>query len=144
MTYTYRKAEETDKEAIFKLYGLAMSGLISEIWGWNERWQKDDFSACFDPRNITLAHLGEELVGYSHVEHRGDKLFIRMIAVHPAHQGRGIGSKLLESVIASAVEQSTGIELEVFKINAEAKKLYEKYGFAVQGETPASYVMVRA
>lgn len=118
-----------------------MRGYVSEIWGWDQQWQENDFSAHFDPKGITLVHEEHELVGYSHVENRGGQLFIRMIVVQPHHQRKGIGSKLLESVIASGNEQSKGIGLEVFKINDEAKKFYERYGFNVEDETSSSYVM---
>lgn len=139
--YSYRKAEQTEKEATFKLYCLVMRGYISEIWGWYERWQENDFSAHFDPSSITLVYRERELVGYSHVENRGGQLFIRMIVVHPHHQRQGIGSKLLESAIASGKEQSKRIGLEVFKINNEAKKFYERHGFNVEDETSSSYVL---
>lgn len=144
MTYSYRKAEQTERDALFKLYCLVMRGYLSEIWGWDERWQENDFSTHFDPKGITLVHKEHELVGYSHVENRGDQLFIRMIVVHPHHQRKGIGSKLLESAIASGKEQSKSIGLEVFKINGEAKKFYERYGFNVESETTSSYVMSHA
>ena len=121
-----------------------MHGYISEIWGWDEQWQENDFSVHFDPEAMTLVRKEHDLVGYSHVENRGNRLFIRMIVVHPHHQRNGIGSKLLGSVIASASEQSKSIGLEVFKINNEAKKFYERYGFNVEGETPSSYIMVHA
>ncbi|TNC99904.1 MAG: hypothetical protein FD118_3583, partial [Rhodocyclaceae bacterium] len=142
--YSYRKAEETDREAIYQLYCLVMRGFISEMWGWDERWQESDFSAHFDPQGITLAQREHELVGYSQVENRGVQLFIRMIVVHPHHQRKGIGRKLLESVIASGNEQSKGIGLEVFKINSEAMKFYERFDFTVEGENPTSYVISHA
>ena len=141
MTYFYRKAEQADRATLFKLYCLVMRSYVSEIWGWDEQWQENDFSTHFDPEGITLAHNERELVGYSHVENRGGQLFIRMIVVHPHHQRKGIGGKLLESVIASGKEQFRRIGLEVFKINHEAKKFYERYGFDVEGETASSYVM---
>lgn len=141
MTYSYQKAEQTEKEAIFKLYCLVMRSYVSEIWGWDEAWQDNDFSTHFDPKRITLVHKERELVGYSHVENRDGQLFIRMIVVHPHHQRKGIGRKLLEWVITSGKEQSMSIGLEVFKINHEAKKFYERHGFHVEGETSSSYVM---
>lgn len=121
-----------------------MRGFISEIWGWDEQWQKNDFSAHFDPQGITLVHQEHALVGYSHVENQGGPLFIRMIVIHPHHQRKGIGRKLLESVIASGNEQSKGVGLQVFKINDGAKKFYERFGFNVEGEIPTSYVMAHA
>lgn len=144
MTYAYRKAEETDREAIYQLYRLVMRGFISEIWGWDEQWQRTDFSTHFDPHGITLAYQEHELAGYSHVENRDGQLFIRMIVVHPHYQRNGIGRKLLGSVIASAGEQSKSIGLEVFKINEVAKTFYERHGFNIEGETPSSLIMVHA
>ena len=118
-----------------------MHDYISKIWGWDDQWQENDFSSHFDPEGITLVHKEQKLVGYSHVENRGVQIFIRMIVVHPNHQRKGIGSKLLESVIAEGKEQSKVIGLEVFKLNHEAKKFYERYGFNVEDETSSSYVM---
>lgn len=144
MTYAYRKAVVADREAIYQLYRLVMRGFISEIWGWDERWQRADFSTHFDPRGITLAFDEDQLAGYSHVENRDTQLFIRMIVIHPHHQRKGIGKKLLESVIASAGEQSRNIGLEVFKINDVARAFYERHGFNMVGETPTSQIMVHA
>jgi ribosomal protein S18 acetylase RimI-like enzyme len=141
VTYSYRKAEQTERDAIFNLYYLVMRGYISEIWGWDEQWQENDFSTHFDLQGITLVCKEHELVGYSQVENRGGQLFIRMIVVHPHHQRKGIGSKLLESAIASGKKQSKSIGLEVFKINDDAKKFYERYGFNVESETTSSFVM---
>jgi ribosomal protein S18 acetylase RimI-like enzyme len=67
-----------------------------------------------------------------------------MIIVHPHHQQKGIGTKLLASVIASASKQSKRVELEVFKINELAKAFYERHGFNVEGETLSSFIMVHA
>ncbi|MFQ5469727.1 MAG: GNAT family N-acetyltransferase [Gammaproteobacteria bacterium] len=114
---------------------------VSEIWGWNQLWQENDFSIHFDPNDITLVHKGRELVGYSHVENQGSQLFIRMLIVHPHHQRKGIGKKLLEAVIISGKENSKKIGLEVFKINSDARKYYEIQGFNVEDETSSSYVM---
>lgn len=144
MTYSFRKAEQADRDAIYRLYCLVMRILISRIWGWNEQWQENDFSEHFDANNITLVYKGVELVGYSHVENRDDQLYIRMIIVHPHYQGKGIGTELLVSVIKHGKLQSKSIGLEVFKSNNRAKEFYIKYGFIIEGETPSSYVMSHA
>lgn len=118
-----------------------MRDSISRIWGWDEQWQEKDFAAHFDPESIMLVYKEEELVGYSHVEDQGVQLYIRMLIVHPHYQGKGIGSKMLASVISSGRRQCKNIGLEVFKINNKAKEFYERYGFNVEGETPSSYIM---
>ncbi|PWB43140.1 MAG: hypothetical protein C3F19_03565 [Rhodocyclales bacterium] len=144
MICTYRRAEEADREAIYRLYRLVMRGLISRIWGWEEQWQLDDFASHFDPHSISLACQGRTLAGYSQVEHRDGLLFIRMMVVHPGFRRNGIGRKLLGDAIASADMQSESIGLEVFKINNKAKAFYESHGFMIEGDTTSSYIMVRA
>ncbi|MCU7871613.1 MAG: GNAT family N-acetyltransferase [Candidatus Thiodiazotropha sp. (ex Lucinoma borealis)] len=144
MTYSHRKAEQTDGQAVYKLYCLVMRGYISKIWSWNEQWQKDDFTANFDHNNIMLVYNNHELIGYSHVENRSTQLYIRMIVIHPKHQQKGIGSKLLKSVIMSGKEQSKSIELQVFKINDKAKEFYVRHGFTVRGENTTSYILVHS
>lgn len=140
---TLRTAQAGDRAAIQAIYRPAMKDLISEIWGWDEVWQQADFSAHFMPEGITLACLGQTLAGYSQVEDRDGRLFIRMIAVHPQHQHCGIGGVLLESVIASADRLSRPVSLEVFRINAFARAFYERHGFVVEAATPHGLVMCR-
>jgi len=67
-----------------------MRGFISEIWGWDEQWQRTDFATYYDPQGITLAFQEHELAGYSHIENQDGQIFIRMIVVHPHHQRNGI------------------------------------------------------
>lgn len=144
MTYAYRKAQESDREAIYQLYRLVMRGFISEIWGWDEQWQRTDFATYYDPQGITLAFQEHELAGYSHIENQDSQIFIRMIVVHPHHQRNGIGTRLLASVIASAGKQSKNVGLEVFKINKVARAFYERHGFNTEGETSSSLIMRNA
>lgn len=118
-----------------------MNGYISEIWGWNEEWQKNDFAAHFNPEGMTVVYEENELVGYSHVENNNGQLYLRMMVIHPIHQKKGIGKKLLGLFISVGKKQSKSLVLEVFKINIEAKIFYEKYGFSVVSKTPASYVL---
>jgi len=65
MTYSYRKANTSDKKVVFDLYCLIMSEFVTEIWGWNEEWQVEDFDNYFIPENITLVHKRNNLVGFS-------------------------------------------------------------------------------
>ena len=141
MTYDYRKAQESDRETIYQLYRSVMRDFISEIWGWDEQWQRTDFATYFDPQGITLAFQEHELAGYSHIENQDGQIFIRMIVVHPRHQRHGVGKTLLASVIALAGKQSKNVGLEVFKINEVAKLFYERHGFTIEGETLSSFIL---
>jgi ribosomal protein S18 acetylase RimI-like enzyme len=56
------------------------------------------------------------------------------MGVHPDYRGQGIGSRLLRSALARARE--TGLEcvdLDVYASNVRAVRLYEQFGFEVEG-----------
>lgn len=141
MNYSYRRASSSDKKAIFDFYRFVMREFIEKVWGWNEEWQLDDFEKRFIPENINLVYFGNDLVGYSQLDDQFSCKHLRMLVIHPAHQGNGIGTNLLRLIISSNKEKSVQLSLEVLKINTNARKFYEKRGFTVERETSTSYVM---
>lgn len=141
VTYIFRKATEIEKKAIYNLYCMVMKRFISEIWGWDEKWQKNDFSTHFNAKEITVVYQRNELVGYCHVENHNIQLYLRMMVIHPSHQKKEIGTKLIKAFISSGKEQAKNLELQVFKINTRAKIFYENNGFIVESEKPNSYIM---
>lgn len=82
-----------------------------------------------------------EVLGYGGMWIVFDEAHITTLAVHPAYRNRGIGTLLLESLIALARRRLVGrITLEVRPSNAAAKHLYHKYGFRVRGVRRRYYV----
>lgn len=54
--------------------------------------------------------------------------------VHPEHQGRGVGGRLMEELLATGDRLGLErIELEVFPDNPRAVRIYEAAGFALEG-----------
>ncbi|WP_211227063.1 GNAT family N-acetyltransferase [Terrimonas ferruginea] len=61
--------------------------------------------------------------------------YIDCIGVDPAHQGKGLGSKIIAFLVQEFVgEQNEILGLLVDKNNPGAKRLYLKSGFAIVGE----------
>ncbi|CAA9200458.1 hypothetical protein FLA105534_03105 [Flavobacterium bizetiae] len=68
-------------------------------------------------------------------ETQSDEFYIDSLGVSPNHQGKGIGSKMLQFLIEEFVtknKQTLGLLVE--EENPGAKKLYLKLGFKVIGE----------
>jgi ribosomal protein S18 acetylase RimI-like enzyme len=62
------------------------------------------------------------------------------ISVHPAHQGRGIGRRMIESALAEFRRQSySSITLAVTSANTSALHLYESCGFRTIHTFPVFY-----
>jgi ribosomal protein S18 acetylase RimI-like enzyme len=78
---------------------------------------------------------GQSLVGYAMAQRDTDgQIILYGLYVHPAWQGKGIGSALLEAVVAR-FPRSPVIRLEVLKDNAAAIAWYARRGFEAYGET---------
>lgn len=80
---------------------------------------KTEYQVAFNPEDETQA--GE--------------YYIDCIGVSPSQQGKGIGSQVLQFLIANYVEQEGKVlGLLVDEDNPKAKRLYDRLGFEVVGE----------
>ncbi|MGO1866806.1 MAG: GNAT family N-acetyltransferase [Sphingobacterium sp.] len=68
-------------------------------------------------------------------ETQAGELYLDCLAVHPEWQGKGIGSLLINHLIARfAQHEDSVLGLLVDENNRHAKRLYERLGFRVVGE----------
>ena len=64
------------------------------------------------------------------------ELLMDGIVVHPEHRGRGIGSQLLVRVVELARQRGyRTVRLDVVDTNPNARRLYERHGFAATKTT---------
>ena len=63
------------------------------------------------------------------------------LQVLPAHQGRGLGSRVIHDLMAEAASSGRGFGLSVEKDNPRARALYERLGLVVVGEDRDDHVM---
>jgi ribosomal protein S18 acetylase RimI-like enzyme len=98
------------------------------------------FDGRTDPRDVLVAVVDGAVAGYASIgpavpvpsnEH---VLMIDGLAVDPAHQGRGLGRRL----VAAAVEEARArgarrLRLRVLGHNPAARRVYEACGFVVEG-----------
>ena len=98
-------------------------------------WTANSFFTFFirDDTWFGCAFEGEKLVGYAGLMLIPPEGELVNIAVDRDCQGRGIGTQMLEYLLAEAEKRGiTDIFLEVRISNAPARKLYEAAGFTFQ------------
>jgi len=139
--YTLRPATPADFDFLFALHRAAMRAYIEPIWGWHEDWQLEYFREKYDSRQRQIIQVEGQDVGVLVVERRADELYLGLIELLPAFQGRGIGAAIIRGLIAQARAEGRPLELHVLRTNAPARRLYERLGLRVVAEEPNRYRM---
>jgi ribosomal-protein-alanine N-acetyltransferase len=106
------------------------------------RWTESQFagSLALDTALALVAFEGGRAQGFILCQIVGDEAEILTFCVHPAARGRGIGTDLLNAVLAAAKQQKAHrIFLEVAVDNAAALALYNKTGFRITGKRHRYY-----
>lgn len=87
-----------------------------------------------DTRSYTVALEAGNVVGYAGLCVYPDEAFVQTMAVAPDHQGRGLGARLLQTLLAEAGRRGRGtVSLEVRADNPVAQRLYARHGFRRAG-----------
>jgi putative acetyltransferase len=142
MTITVRRTEPGDYEALQRIFESP-----SVVWGTlqlpfpsGEQWRKRlaeppeglfSLVACVE-NNEVVGHLG-----LSTFPNRPRRRHVGQIgmAVRDDWQGKGVGTALMQAAIDLADKwlNLARLELEVYHDNAPAIRLYEKFGFSIEG-----------
>ena len=78
---------------------------------------------------LILLYADEQPVGTVWLTHDHRRLYIHHMAVHPEHQGRGLGKLLIQAALRYAARLKLQAKLEVHAGNAPANRLYASFGF---------------
>jgi ribosomal protein S18 acetylase RimI-like enzyme len=135
-----RRATSDDYAFAYRVHRAAMRESVEQTYGWDETWQENYFRDHFDPAERRIIRYGRIDVGVFSVEDREDSLFLRLIAILPEYQHRGIGTNLIRRLQRRAKEDGVPVTLQVLKVN-RARELYERLGFVLTGETDTHYQM---
>lgn len=104
-------------------------------------WTPGNFADAIDSGYLCkVAQLEGEMVGYAVMMPAVDDVQLLNISIAAEHQGKGLGSELLESMMALARElRMQRMLLEVRPSNAAALGLYRKHGFTEIGQRRGYY-----
>lgn len=138
--YTLRAATQDDYEWLRQLHHAVMRESLERIRGWNEAQQDTYFRASFDPDQLQIVEMGGEDVGVLSVVRRADELYVRDIQVVGLHQGKGLGTALIQDIQTEALERGLPVTLRVLRAS-RARRLYEQLRFVTTGETAVDYTM---
>ena len=125
MDYELRPATFEDYPYCYRLTKRNMYELFYRHWG---GWVPAEFRRGFVIRNISIVIIAGKRAGYLNVIKEPQPVYVANFQLSPAWQNRGIGTKLLNRLLATHSRDS--IQLTTFEDNP-AKRLYERIGFVV-------------
>jgi L-phenylalanine/L-methionine N-acetyltransferase len=134
-----RAAEPSDAEAIYDIFSSARAQANTLQLPWVSLEQRRTWFERDPNRHSIVAVVDGRVVGHAslHLEsapRRRDCGWIGM-AVHDEFQGQGVGTALMRALLelADGWYCLRRLELTVFADNAPGVRLYEKFGFAIEG-----------
>lgn len=133
--YRTRSAKESDVPALYAIHRDAMFAYVNQTWGWDEVDQIQRFQKYASASPLQVIEVDGQPAGFVHIEYTLDAVDIVNIELSSKVQGRGLGSLLLNQLIADASERGVPVILQVLKVNSGARRLYERLGFKVISET---------
>lgn len=148
MDITIRRSQTADAAAMAQLmsHPEVLPGLLQLPHASTEQWEQR-LKNNLTPSGTDLplvAVAGGEVVGSAGLHAAGPALRRRHVmhlglAVAPQAQGRGVGKALMAALIDYADNwgQVLRIELGVFVDNERALKLYQRFGFEIEGRQRA-------
>ena len=104
---------------------------LIEAVGWGRRGDAAWDRICALSALLVTVWDGDDIVGMGRVLDDGTMCMVYDIAVHPDHQGRGIGSRIMARIVDHLKSQSyQSVGLFAWAANPMNVPFYEKFGFA--------------
>jgi ribosomal protein S18 acetylase RimI-like enzyme len=126
MDLSLRPAGPEAAEFLYSLMAEAIREYVTAIWGWDESFQRTQFTDRLNPSaGQSLSVHGHAVVS---VERRPDEIFLSNLYIMPSRQNHGLGTSLIRGLIAEADERGVPITLYVLIVNSRARALYERLG----------------
>jgi ribosomal protein S18 acetylase RimI-like enzyme len=123
-----RSATPADAEFCYQLHKAAMGEYITAVWGWDEQVQRAFHQRAFNPDRWQIITAGQADVGMLDVESRPGETYLARIEIHPGYQGRGIGTRIIGSLLEEAERTGQDLVLDVLTVNRRAQALYRRLG----------------
>ncbi len=142
----YRQAGMEDTDLCYRIKTRSIKPYVRAVYGWDEEFQSIFHRETFRPENTRILSLGEhedDVFGYIETEYREKETWLANILIDESFQGRGLGGFILRRLIKESLAKGLPVRLEVFRVNAGARKFYDRLGFKAVTRDRIKWVMER-
>ncbi len=142
MTWTLRRAEPGDVEAIADLRASVMRPDLQRLGRFDEHRVRQRFRDSFSPDHTSVIETDGGFAGCVTLRPGQDAWWFEHFYLAQELHGRGLGSAVLRELLDLADAEGVTVRLNVLQGSA-AQRLYERHGFTVETEDPVDVFMVR-
>jgi ribosomal protein S18 acetylase RimI-like enzyme len=136
-----RECREEDRVFAWDVRRQALREYVAAIWGWDEGTQREKFKQRFTPSGHQIIVVDGMDAGLLQVVDEGAHLVVGKIELLPEFQRKGVGTVLMNRILGEAQVRRIPVRLQVLRTNTPARRLYERLGFTVSGETETHFQM---
>jgi zinc D-Ala-D-Ala carboxypeptidase len=130
-----RQASAADAEFIYRLVEKTMRGYVEKTWGtFSEEYNRKHIADTIAAGNYSIIRHGADDAGALSVDRHSGFLYLAQLFVLPAHQSKGIGTRIVRALVKEAAYSRKPLRLRVLAVNP-AKAFYEREGFHVCATT---------
>jgi GNAT superfamily N-acetyltransferase len=144
MNWTLRPATAADLERLAELRAEVMRPDLERLGRYDAHRVRPRFRDSFSPEHTRIVEVDGELAGSITLRpgEQQPEQWLEHFYLAPHHQGRGLGTAVLRTVLGAADAGRATVRLNVLQ-GSPARALYERHGFAVDSEDPIDIFMVR-
>jgi GNAT superfamily N-acetyltransferase len=115
-----------------------MRDYVVATWGaWNADEAREQIENDVRASRSSIVVMDGQPVGLLHVDELSTHIHLDQLFILPEHQRKGVGHQILVQILERARTVGLPLRLWVLRINP-ATKFYERLGFKVIEQTPAS------
>jgi GNAT superfamily N-acetyltransferase len=125
-------ADDSHYDFVYRLKKEVYGGYIAQIWGWDEKVQKEFFAKEWRRHKPGVIFYDSRPIGTYCLTKNEGSYHLERFYILPEYQNKGIGTFVLKDIIASADKARLPVRLMWLSINPAAS-LYRRMGFIVTG-----------
>lgn len=146
----FRPSTSDDEEFLYRVYaGTRQEELAATGWSEAEKGtflrmqfeaQHTHYQTHFGDAHFWVVSQGETPIGRLYVDYCDDEIRIIDIALLPEHRGNGLGTAMMQDILAQGRQEGVPVRIHVERTNP-ALRLYRRLGFEQIGDTGVYYLM---
>ena len=141
-TWELRPAAEADVETIVELRAVVMRPDLERLGRFDEFRVRDRFRRSFSPEFTRTIHADGAFAGCVTLRPADDGWLLEHFYLTPEVQGRGLGGRILRSLLERTDAEGAPVRLNVLQ-GSPARRLYERHGFELETQDEVDVFMVR-